>query len=206
MQIKTASLWQLTLVCLFALSLRALAADSPLETVRATINQVTPILQKVSEQNGDSRQERINKVWEIVESRFDLPELARRALGIHWRERTEGERQEFIKLFTELIKQTYSDTLMRYTGDIQFFFDQERIEGNFATVNTRMFNPALDKTIPIRYRLHRVGNDWLVYDVVIEQVSMVSNYRTQFHRIISRASYEELVQSIQNRLQELTAT
>ncbi|MEW6301330.1 MAG: ABC transporter substrate-binding protein [Thermodesulfobacteriota bacterium] len=181
------------------------ATESPLEAIRATINQVIPILQDAAHQGEDRRQARIEKVWEIVEPRFDLHELARRALGVHWQQLTDEERREFVRLFTQLVEATYSGTIARYTSDVQFFFDRERIEGDFAEVDTRVYNPSLNKTFPIRYQLHRVGGRWLVYDVVIEHVSLVSNYRTQFHRILTRSSYEELMRAIKNKLQELSA-
>ncbi|HXG21025.1 MAG TPA: ABC transporter substrate-binding protein, partial [Methylomirabilota bacterium] len=109
---------------------------------------------------------------------------------------------EFVKLFTALIKQTYSSALTRYTSDVQFAFDQERVDGNFAEVDTRLINPSLQKTIPIQYSLHKVGGSWRVYDVVIENVSLVRNYRSQFNRILSRSSYADLLEDIKRKIAE----
>jgi phospholipid transport system substrate-binding protein len=203
---RRATFWKLPLVGALALHLSAWAADSPLEMIRSAINRVIPILQDPAYQGEDRRQERIDKVWQTVEPHFDLQELAQRALGVHWRERTEEQRREFVQLFTALIEKTYSSALTRYTSDVQFLFDQERVDGNFAEVDTRLLNSSLDKTFPIRYQLHRVGGRWLIYDVVIEHVSLVRNYRTQFHRILSQSSYEDLVQNIKNKIQELSTT
>jgi phospholipid transport system substrate-binding protein len=125
--------------------------------------------------------------------------MAQRTLGVHWRERTEEERREFVQLFTALTEKTYSSTLTRYTSDVQFAFDGQRIDGDFAEVATRLINPSLNKTIPIQYHLHRVG-EWRIYDVVIENVSLVRNYRNQFDHILSQSSYNGLVQSIKKKL------
>jgi len=112
-----------------------------------------------------------------------------------------------VQLFIELVEKSYGHTLdRRYTKDVQFSFDQERIEDNFAEVDTRILLPSQDRPFSVNYRLHRVGGKWLVYDVVIENVSMVRNYRTQFSRIINKSSYEGLVQAIERKLKELNAS
>lgn len=198
---RLATFWMLTSL-LLALQVEAWAADSPLEMIRSTINQVTNILEHRAYQGEQHRQDRVEKVWQVVAPHFDMQELAQRALGARWRERTEGERQEFVQLFTALIEKAYSATLTRYTSDVQFLFDEERIEDRSAEVDTRLVNSSLDKTIPIRYQLHQVGGQWLIYDVVIENVSLVRNYRTQFNRIMSQSSYENLVQEIKKKIEE----
>jgi phospholipid transport system substrate-binding protein len=182
------------------------AAGSPMEMIRSTINQVTTVLGDPANQGEQRRQARIEKVWQIVAPHFDMQELAQRALGTHWRERTENEKQEFVQLFTTLIEKTYGDTLSRYNNDVQFFFDRERIDGDSAEVDTRLINPSLNKTVPITYQLHQVGGDWRIYDVVIENVSLVRNYRNQFNRILSHSSYQDLVQDIKRKIQELAAS
>jgi phospholipid transport system substrate-binding protein len=178
------------------------AASSPLEVIRAATQQATAVLENPAYKDEAHRQERIEKVWAVIEPYFDLRELSQRTLGVHWRERTPEEQREFVKLFTALIKQTYSSALTRYTSDVQFAFDQERVDGNFAEVDTRLINPSLQKTIPIQYSLHKVGGSWRVYDVVIENVSLVRNYRSQFNRILSRSSYADLLEDIKRKIAE----
>jgi len=190
----------LAAVGLLAISLSAWAENSPLELLRSAITQVTAALSNSASQGEEQQQERIKQVWTIVEPYFDLRDMAQRALGVHWRERTEEERREFVQLFTALIEKTYSSTLTRYTSDVQFAFDGQRIDGDFAEVDTRLIAPSLDKPIPIQYHLHRVGGEWRIYDVVIDNVSLVHNYRNQFNRILSQSSYNELVQSIKKKL------
>ena len=184
----------------------AWAADSPLTVIRSSVERVGAILQDPAYQGKDHRRERLAQVREIVLPWFATEEIAKRALGVHWRNRTEDEKREFTRLFTALVEKSYSGTLDRYTSDVRFFFDRERIEDDFAEVNTRILDPSQSKTFSIDYHLHRVGGGWLIYDVVIENVSMVSNYRNQFHRVLSQSSYEDLVKSIESKLHDLDSS
>ena len=199
------TLWKAACAGVLVSHVSAWAADSPLATVRSTIERAVAVLQDPTYQRPDHRQARVDKVREIVLPQFDSQEIAKRTLGIYWRDRTEEQRKEFIRLFTQLVEKTYSGTLDRYTNNVQFFFDQERIDGDFAEVDTRILDPGQNKAFTVTYKLHKVGGKWLIYDVVAENVSMVRNYRNQFNRILSKSSYEELVQSIQNKLKELNA-
>jgi len=178
-------------------------ADSPIETIRTTIQQARAILEDPNYQGQDHKKQRLEKVKEIVLPQFDSQEVARRTLSTHWKGLTEDQRQEFVQLFVALVERTYSHNLDRYNKSVQFFFDHERVEENFSEVDTRVLDPIQNKTFSIGYRLHNVNGKWLVYDVVIENVSMVQNYRNQFHRILTKSSYEELIKTLQNKLHEL---
>lgn len=193
------------LLCLAFAGL-ASATDSPLTVIRTTMHEIVAILQDPAYQDPDQSQIRIQKVREVALPQFDSREIAKRTLGIHWRDRTEEQRQKFIRLFTDLIEKTYSSTLDRYREDTEFFFDREHIDGSYAEVDSRILAPSLNKTFSLSYRLHLVEGRWLIYDVVIENVSMVRNYRTQFNRIINKSSYENLVQSIESKLKQLAAS
>jgi phospholipid transport system substrate-binding protein len=185
------------------LHLSAWALQSPLMMIRSTVEQAMAILRDPSYQGKDHFQERLRRLEGVVLPQIDSWEIAKRSLGVHWRKINEEQRKKFIRLFTELIEKSYGNMLDRYPQGVQFFFDQERIEDNFAEVDTRVFNPNRDKPFLITYRLHQVGRKWLIYDVVVENVSMVGNYRNQFSRIISRSSYEGLVQALEQKLKQL---
>jgi phospholipid transport system substrate-binding protein len=188
---------------LLAFPLGAWAAESPLETVRATIERATEVLQNPAYQGKEHLRVRVQKVREVVEPQFDVQEIAQRTLGTYWQQRTKEERQEFIRLFTEFVQKTYSGILDRYSTNVQFFYDQERIDDRFAEVDTRIFDPGQNKAFAVTYKLHKVDDRWLVYDVVAENVSMVRNYRNQFSRIINKSSYQDLVQALQIKIKEL---
>lgn len=199
--------WKLIVVSVVILQAVSIwAADSPLTMIRTAVGQAQAILENPALQGESQRQKRSQQVWAAVKPYFDLQELSQRTLGVHWRERTPAEQQQFISLFTSLIEHTYSHALTQYTSDVQITFERERVEGNYAEVDTTLRAPALAKTISMQYRLHRVNNNWRVYDVVIEHVSLVQNYRAQFNRILSRSSYQELVQTIKDKITEQAST
>jgi phospholipid transport system substrate-binding protein len=200
------TLWHTAFAIVLALHVHAWAAESPLEMIRSGVNRAVTVLQDPAYRGANHRQQRIDKVREIVLPLFDTQEIAKRTLGVYWRDRTEEQRKEFVRLFTELVEKTYSGTLDRYTSDVQFFFDQERIDGDFAEVDTRIFDPAQNKSYAVIYKLRKVEGQWLIYDLVAENVSLVRNYRNQFHRILSKSSYEDLVQSIENKIKQLSAS
>lgn len=178
-------------------------ADSPIETIRMTIQQARAVLEDPNYQGQDHKQQRLAKVKEIVLPQFDSQEVAKRTLSTHWNGLTDQQRQEFVQLFIALVEKTYSHNLDRYNNGVQFFFDHERIEDQFSEVDTRVLDPVQNRTFSIGYRLHNVNGKWLVYDVVIENVSMVQNYRNQFNRILTKSSYEELIKALQNKIHEL---
>jgi phospholipid transport system substrate-binding protein len=178
-------------------------ADSPIETIRMTIQQARAVLEDPNYQGQDHKQQRLAKVKEIVLPQFDSQEVAKRTLSTHWNGLTDQQQQEFVQLFIALVEKTYSHNLDRYNNGVQFFFDHERIDDQFSEVDTRVLDPVQNRTFSIGYRLHNVNGKWLVYDVVIENVSMVQNYRNQFNRILTKSSYEELIKALQNKIHEL---
>jgi len=193
---RSVSWWQISWAFLLLWPWNARAAEAPLELVRLTTEQAVAVLR------NSSLQERSEKFWEIVLPRFDTQEIAKRSLGTHWNEITEEQKKEFVQLFVELVKRSYQGTLERHATDAQFFFDQERVEGNFAEVNSRILPPSQEKAVSVNYRLHRVGEQWLIYDVVAENISLVRNYRNQFDRILKESSYEGLVQALRKKVQD----
>lgn len=195
---------QVVVISILAVPFSAWAADSPLAIIRGTINATLEVLQNPTYQGAAHRQERIAKVEEVILPHFDTEGLAQRALGLYWRQRTPIEQREFVRLFTSLVERTYGATIDRYAKNAQVFYDQERIDDGFADVDTRVLAPSNDRPIPINYLLHQVGGQWLIYDVQIDNVSMVLNYRNQFSHILSTSSYDDLVQRLKRKLQELS--
>src|SRR6266851_2878720 len=190
---RLSTLWKAGFVLLLLWHGSAWAAESPLELVRRTTEQAVAVLQSPSLK--DRPQERAEKFWQIALPRFDTQEIAKRCLGPQWNQITEEQRKEFVQLFIELVKRSYQSTLEHHTSDARFSFDGERIEGDFAEVDTRILAPSQEKPLSVNYRLHQVGDKWLIYDVVAENVSLVRNYRNQFDRILKDSSYEGLVQA-----------
>lgn len=188
---------------LFLLPAEGGAVESPLAMIQSTTERAMAVLEDPAYQGADRLQLRMQKLEEVVLPHIDSWEFGRRCLGIHWQKLTDAQRQEFIDLFKALIEKSYGGMLDRYSRGVRFAYDGERVDGDFAEVDTRILSQTQEKPLLVTYRLRRVEGKWLIYDVVVENVSMVSNYRNQFNRIISRASYEELVEAIKQKLSQL---
>lgn len=171
-------------------------ASTPTEQVREKADKVLKILNDPALKNN--KEKRRDMVTNIVEEMIDWQEVGKRALAIHWRKRTPEERKEFINLYRDLLKRTYSDKLDLYAGE-QILYDSEKIEGNRAVVKTRMINKKKGEEASVEYRLINKDGRWLGYDVVIEGISAVNNYRVQFNEVITSSSYENLIKKMKNR-------
>jgi len=168
------------------------------DQLKVGIDKVIHVLADPSLKGTAKAKQRRDALREITGPLFDWNEMASRSLGRHWQPRTEVERQEFVRLFHDLLERSYLTTLERYNGE-RVAYGTESIEGEQATVRTQVFNKA-GQQFPVDYRLVRRGDRWLVYDVVIEGVSLVANYRAQFDQIIGTSSYEKLVDKLVDKL------
>jgi phospholipid transport system substrate-binding protein len=170
----------------------AVYAGAATETLKQSVDHVVRILADPARR--DKPEQRRAEVRRIAESIFDYPDTARRALGSHWNARSPEQQQEFVKLFSDLLDRSYISKIELYQGErVQYL--GETVGGDEATVKTAIVTKK-NSEIPIDYRMHRKDGRWLVYDVIIEGVSLVSNYRTQFNKIVQTESYEALVQRL----------
>ncbi len=152
------------------------------------------------ESNKEKMKKRNRMVREVVDERFDWEEFSRRTLARHWRDRTDDEKKEFIYLFGKLLERTYLDKVEGYSGEKVIYLD-EAVDGDYAIVNVKIITKK-ETEIPVKYRLKKKGNDWFVYDVIIEGVSLVNNYRTQFNSIIVRYKYQGLVKRLRAKVEK----
>ena len=142
-------------------------------------------------------------VRKVADDIFDFQETAKRSLGRHWPTRSASERDEFVKLFSDLLERSYISKIETYGGE-KIQYTAEKIDGDLATVSTRIVTKN-GTEVPVDYRMKKGGDRWLVYDVSIEGVSLVSSYRTQFNKIIQTSSYNELVSKLRTKQDELLA-
>lgn len=134
----------------------------------------------------------------MIYQRFDFTEMARRSLGPEWRRRTAEEHKEFVALFTKLLERAHLNTIESYNGEkVQYL--NERAENSGAQVDTKITDNK-GREFSVNYRLHDVNGDWKIYDVVVEDVSLVNNYRVQFSRVLAKSSYAELVNTIKETI------
>jgi phospholipid transport system substrate-binding protein len=173
-------------------------AGEPLEFLHTAIDKAIQILKDPQLQSQDKRKERVDLLRKVVGPIFDYHEMAKRALGIHWRRRTPEEQEEFVTLFREFLERIYSDKIDLYGGE-KVQFGREVIDNDFAQVESTIIRPKGEE-IAVIYKLRRVKGQWKVYDALVENISIVSNYRSQFDRVISTSSYEELVKRLREKL------
>jgi phospholipid transport system substrate-binding protein len=187
----------LTLV--LALAVPALAG-APTEQLRGQIDRVIKTLEDPQLKQDGKAQERRKTVRKIADEIFDFGETAKRSLGRHWQARTPTEREEFVQLFADLLERSYISKIELFNGE-RVTYVSENIDGETATIRTRLITKQ-GTEIPVDYRMLKRGERWLVYDVVIEGVSLVANYRTQFNKIIQTSSYDDLVKKMKGKQEE----
>jgi len=171
----------------------------PTEQVKQTIDSVLSILRNKELKKPEKTKERRAAIRKVISNRFDFEEMARRSLALYWRQRTPEERREFISLFTDLLERSYIKKIESYE-DEKILYVGESIEGTYAVVKTRIVTKR-NVEIPVEYKLMK-NSKWEVYDVVIEGVSLINNYRTQFAKIIRTNSYAELLKRMKNKQEE----
>jgi phospholipid transport system substrate-binding protein len=187
------------LACIVLLSFSAAvsAVEGPKEQIKEAIDKVLTILKDNELKKSSRMAERRTLIRKEVGARFDFAEMSKRALGMHWQKRTPEEKKEFVSLFSDLLEKTYINKIEGYSSE-KIVYEDQVLDGDYATVKTRI-TTTKNVEIPIVYRMLRTGSKWSVYDVVIEEVSLISNYRTQFNKIIKTGSYEELIRKMKGK-------
>jgi phospholipid transport system substrate-binding protein len=195
--------WTILLLSAIWLSSIGIAsAGEPTEVIRQTTDQVLKILEDPGLQGPTKQAERQARLHQIAEQVFDWQAMAQRALAVHWRGRTPQQRQEFVGLFRDLVERTYMNRLEAATQekqDIQYVGEQ--VDESRAAVKTNVVTKR-NQQVPIEYRLQKTDGRWKVYDVLVEGISLVNNYRSQFNQIISGSSYDALVQKMKSRQED----
>lgn len=171
-------------------------AGEPTAQLSATINEFVNIL--VNTPVAQLRASGLpQSALALVFSRFDFSEMTKRSLGAHWESLGSAQQREFVDAFTQRVLRAYGRSV-RASGDEKVQYAREFRDGDLATVQTKVISGSGDE-LPIDYQLHNVGGQWKVYDVVIDQVSIVGNYRAQFERVIAKSSVQELLRRIKQQ-------
>jgi phospholipid transport system substrate-binding protein len=173
-------------------------AGAPLEQLRAQIDRVLKVLE--DPQLKKEHAPRRAAVRKIADEIFDFQETAKRSLARHWQSRTAAERDEFVRLFADLLERSYISKIELYGGE-KIAYLGDAIDGDQAAVKTRIVTKG-GAEVPVDYRMIKRAERWLVYDVVIEGVSLIANYRSQFNKIIQTSSYAELVKKMKVKQDE----
>jgi phospholipid transport system substrate-binding protein len=191
------TLMTLTAALLLGLTASVAAALTPTETVKSRVDDALQSLSQTANPGAEASERRRADIRRAADTLFDFPDMSRRALGRHWTDRTPAEREEFTRLFTDLIARTYIGKIDRYAGE-SIAYVGERVDGDEASVRSQVVT-AKGSQIPVEYRLHRANDTWSAYDVLIENVSLVGTYRSQFDRIIKAESFADLLRRLREK-------
>ena len=175
----------------------SLSAGVPTEQIRSTVDRAILVLKDPRLKPAAKTKERRDQLKQILFTRFDFTEMAKRALGADWRRRTPKEQEEFVQLFTELLEHAYADIIESYTED-KIIYVGEKLDGNYADVASKVL-ASNGAEYSLNYKAHLVNSEWRVYDVIAENISVVNNFRSQFNRVIAKSSYEELVRRLKEK-------
>ena len=184
-----------TAVLSSALPIRA-NAGVPTEQVRQTADKVLQVLQDSRAKATGNTSQRREQLRQILAGRFDFAEMAKRSLGSHWHKASGLEQQKFVRLFTDLLESSYIGQIEGYAGE-KIIYGREAVDQNQADVETKILTKK--EEVAIVYKLRTDGADWKVYDVVIENVSIVNNFRTQFNRILAKESFADLLSRLESK-------
>ena len=181
----------------FALSPAQAAGGVPTDQIKATVDKAIVVLKDSRLKPTTKSKERREQLKQILFARFDFTEMGKRALGANWRRRTPKEQEEFVRLFSELLEHAYADIIESYT-DEKIVYSGERLDGSYADVNSKILT-GKGEEFSINYKAHLINGEWRVYDVIVENISMVNNFRSQFNRVIANSSYEELIRRLRDK-------
>jgi phospholipid transport system substrate-binding protein len=200
--IKVASGVAGLLLLLGGVAAQPAVAGGATEAMKHTIDEVlTTIRDKELKQPGKV-EERRQRLEQIVGDRFDYQEMSRRSLGAPWNTLSDKDKQEFVALFQTLLTNSYADKIESYSGEGVKYIN-ERTENEYAEVRTKVLTGKVE--IPLDYRLLNKGGDWRVYDVVVDGVSLVNNYRGQFSKILRSSTYADLVDQLRKKSDKIKA-
>ncbi len=173
-------------------------AGAPLDTVKANVNAVLDVLRDAKLQGEGGKRIKEQRIEAAAEKLFDFVELSKRTLGLNWNRLTPDQRKEFVQLFESVLKDAYVEKIMAYTNEQVNFTKEAPLSED--TVEVQSVVVGKTGQIPIYYRVIKKGNDWKVYDVVIEGVSLIANYRSQFREILGNNPPETLLETLRKKV------
>jgi phospholipid transport system substrate-binding protein len=172
------------------------SAGSATDDIRSTHEKIHSLLQDPQPKSEARKKDRQAQLRQTLARRFDFSEMAKRSLGSHWQGRTKQERAEFVKLFTDLVETSYLDQIDPYLGE-KFIYLREIQDGDFSEVAAKIV-PAKGDEIAVYYKLRSGKDGWRIYDVVVANVSVVNNYRSQFNRVLNGMPFDDFLKRLRD--------
>ena len=204
MKLRKTLLFMIVAIYSLSFPVAKAAANTPTDAIKYTVDSVLNALKNKELSAPGKEKERRTRISSLIRERFDFREMARRSLARHWKKRTPGEEKEFIDIFSDLLEASYISKIESYS-DERITYDKEVIKGKgkYGVVSTTIVTKDVD--IPIDYKVKFKNGKWWIYDVVVEGVSLISAYRSQYNRIIVKESFAKLIQRMKNKLNEVNA-
>lgn len=175
-------------------------AGEPTEAIKTTTDKIIRIVTDPALKGPDKSKEKAKLIRQAVDERFDWEEMSKRTLARHWRDCTAAQKRRFTALFADLLEATYLDKVESYSGEKVFYVD-EKMDGDYAVVAVKIVTKK-ETEIPVHYRMKKKEKTWRVYDISITGVSLINNYRKQFNSIITRSSFENLMEKLQAKVKD----
>ena len=176
------------------------SSQSPLETIQTQVNKILEVLRDPALKAESAKGNKEKRVWTIIDGVFDYTELSRRTLAQHWKTFTPEQQKEFTQLFGKLLGTVYMDRIMSYTNEKVVFGKAAKLSEDTTEVQSEVVTAT--KSIPIHYRMIFRDGSWKVFDVVVEGISLVQNYRSQFRDILSKQSPEDLLKMLRDKVRK----
>jgi phospholipid transport system substrate-binding protein len=192
---------RILLVLTASIFMVSVACANPIDEVKKTVDEVVHIVaDKELKKNDVKRRQALKRA---ISSMFDYTEMAKRSLGKYWNVRTVAEKKQFAGLFATLLENSYAGKIESYNNE-KIVYIKEIVDGDYAEIKSKVVTASRDE-FALDYRLFKQNGKWMVYDVIIEGVSLVSNYRSQFNKIIASNGYDKLLKKLQSKNEELKA-
>jgi len=173
-------------------------ASTPMDVIQSNTDKVLAILHESKTGQTQSLRQREGEILDVVSNYFNFDEMSKRSLGDHWKQQSPENLQQFAKLFKKLLFNTYLDRMENY-HDEKTFYDSQKVDDGLASVKTHFLHQ--DENISIDYRLHKEEGQWKVYDVVVEGISYVDNYRSQIASILAHQSFDSLLSMLRQKVE-----
>ncbi len=183
----------------FMMAPPAFSAQSAMETAKFHIGKVLDVLKDPALTGDAGKQAKIEKISQITEGIFDFTELSKRSLGRAWSQFTPDQQKEFVSLYKQLLKKTYADRIVSYNNEKIIFGKENPLSETTTEIQTTIGTKTGD--VPINYRMINRDGQWRVYDVVVEGVSLINNYRTQFRGILANGTPDGLIAILRKKVE-----
>jgi len=173
-------------------------AGEATKEIKETTDKIIAIISDPAFKGTNKRSERDRLLRKVVDERFDWREMSRRTLARHWKKRSDKEKRLFVDLFGKLLERTYMDRVGGYSGE-KVLYEGEKVDGKYGIVKVRIITKK-ETEIPVKYRVKKKKGEWFIYDISVQGVSLINNYRKQFNSIIIKSSFNDLMKKLKAKV------